>query len=116
MGHIFAKHYVEIRDKLNIRAPASYVITTKAYYADAVREGRPIPMDQEMLLSKFRTYNYSHKPSTYKGFRFPDIVDELVTNQFFNYTNDHKSVTAVNELLNHLLPYQNELAQNVMDT
>ncbi len=116
IGHIFAKHYVQIRDELKIRAPASYVTTTKAYYADAVREGRAIPMDQNTLLSKFRTYHYTAKSPTYKGFRFPDIVSELVTNNFFSYTKDQKSIIAVNELLDRLLPYQEELAQNVMET
>lgn len=116
IGHIFAKHYVQIRDELKIYAPTSYVTATKAYYADAVREGRAIPMNQEILLFKFRTYNYSTKSSIYKGFRFPEIIDELVSNNFFQYTKDKKSIIAVNELLDRLLPYQEELAQNVMDT
>lgn len=116
IGHIFAKHYTEIRDKLKIYAPTSYVTTTKAYYVDAVREGQAIPMDQDTLLSKFRTYNYSAKSSTYKGFRFPEIIDELVANNFFNYTKDQKSIVAVDDLLDRLLPYREELAQNVMET
>ena len=115
IGHIFAKHYIQIRDELKICAPSSYVTAIKAYYVDAVREGRAIPIDQNTLFSKFRTCHYSTKSHTYKEFRFPDIVSELVSNDFFNYTKDHKSIIAVNALLGRLLPYQKELAQNQMN-
>ncbi len=116
IGHLFAQHYVQIRDELNIRQLTGYVTTTKAYYADAVRAGKAIPMSENTLLTKFRTYNYSPKPSTFKGFNFPSTVAELVGNNFLKYSrHDEHIVTANPELLQILLPYQATLEQIVID-
>ncbi len=116
VGILFAEHYVQLRDEFKIPQLTSYVTTTKAYYADAVREGRAIHMSESTLLNKFRTYNYSPKPSTFKGFNFPDTVAELVSNRFLKYSkDDERFITANPELLELLLPYQSTLAQIVID-
>lgn len=115
VGHIYAEHFREIRDELRFNPSTIYLTTTKGYYADAVREGRSIPMDYDTLWFRYRTYNYSPKSSTHRQYRFPDIVGELVANDFLRQSKDKDHVTAVPELLQKLLPFQDELAQNVLD-
>jgi len=115
ISSIYAKNFVQIRDELKIHAITSYVAITKAYYADAVREGQPIPMKMQSLWLNYRTYNYGPKSSTFKHFRFPRTVAELGSNNFLNVMNEGSHITAVPELFERLLPYQAELAQNVID-
>lgn len=112
LGIIYSKNYYEIRDDLKIRGIGSHITTTKAYYADAVREGKPIPMTRESLWLNYRTYNYSPKPSRFKYFTFPKTIAELVTIGIFRQSDDHKYISADPELLEKLLPYQTQLAQN----
>ncbi|MDE2588457.1 MAG: hypothetical protein KGL95_02170, partial [Patescibacteria group bacterium] len=116
LGHLFASHYTEIRDDLNIRAPSIYVTTTKAYYADAVREGKPIRMNQETLWFKYRTYSYNPKSATHRSYRFPKTVDELISHDMLRHAvHDSNDIVATPDLLKRLMPYQEELAKNVIE-
>ena len=112
LGHVYSKNYKEIRDDLNVRGIAAHVTTTKAYYADAVREGSSIQMSRESLWNNYRTYNYTHKPPQFKVFSFPRTVAELVSIGILNTSDDRKYVSAAPELLERLLPFQSQLAQN----
>jgi hypothetical protein len=115
IGHIYAEHFSKIRDELRFNLSTIYITTTKGYYADAVREGRSIPMDYDTLWFRFRTYNYKSQSNTHRLYRFPDVVGELVANDFLRFSKDKNHVVAVPELLQRLLPFKPELTQNVMD-
>ncbi|MEX0640914.1 MAG: hypothetical protein WEB28_02920 [Nitrosopumilaceae archaeon] len=115
IGNLCSEHYYEIRDELRLFGLDIYVTTTRAYYADAVREGKPIPMSQHRLWLKYRSYNYKPRPSVHKEYTFSNAVTELVSNNFLKRTKDEKFITANNELLELLLPYHDELARNVIE-
>jgi len=112
LGHVYSKNYKEIRDELNVRGIAAHVTTTKAYYADAVREGKSIPMTRETLWHNYRTYNYTHKPPQFKVFSFPRTIAELVSIGILQTSSDRKYILAAPKLLEKLLPFQAQLAQN----
>ena len=115
IGDLCSKYYYEIRDELRIFGLDIYVTTTKAYYADAVREGKAIPMSQHRLWLKYRSYNYKPRPPAHKEYTFSNAVSELVSNNFLKRTKDEQSLIANKTLLDLLLPYHKKLAENVIE-
>lgn len=115
IGNLYAKHFYKIRDELRIFGPDKYVTINKSYYADAVREGEPIPMSQYRLWLKYKSYNYNPRPATHKEFTFPNAVDELVSNKFLQYYKNEDYVTANPQLLEKTMPYHDELAKTVIE-
>ena len=115
IGSLYAHHFNEIRDELRIFGPDVYVTATKAYYADAVREGQSIPMSQYRLWLKYRSYNYHPRPNTNKEYSFPTVVSELVHSKFLQFSDDEKYITANPELLKKVLPHREKLSKLVIE-
>ena len=115
IGSLYAHHFEAIRDELRIFGPDVYVTATKAYYADAVREGISIPMTRYRLWLKYRSYNYHPRPNTHREYSFPNVVSELVHNKFLQFSHDENYVVANSELLERVLPYHEKLSKLVVE-